>query len=453
MKPADAEALVKLYAADWAANRDRMDLVDRWYRGRLAESDKPKIPPGRATREYRELRDRAVGKFLKLAVASLAQSLYVVGYRRTGEADNTPAWAAWQANRMDARQIAVHRGALSLGLAYVAVLPGSPVPVWRSFSARSMVAFWQDPEVDEWPMHALAGKPINGRDGSSHWRFQLFDDDAVYTVDSDAERTKFTYISHERHRVGVCPVVRYANELDLDGRSEGEVEPNIDLAARLDQDTFDRLVVQRFGSWVVRTISGMLMPESADASTMQAEKLRLSVEDILVAESPDTKFDTLQGTQLDGYLRAKESDIYEFGAVMQVPPTDLIGQIVNISAEALAAAQAGKNRKIDERKQTFGESHEQAFRLTAHLMGDEEGSQDWSAEVAWDDKESRSLSQAADALGKLATMLGVPARALWERIPGVTQQDVERWKQMAEDDAPMAQLLAELAAGQLPAGG
>jgi hypothetical protein len=42
--------------------------------------------------------------------------------------------------------------------------------------------------------------------------------------------------------------------------------------------------------------------------------------------------------------------------------------------------------------------------------------------------ESRSLAQAADALGKLATMLGVPVELLWEKIPGFTEQDVDRAK-------------------------
>jgi ABC-type protease/lipase transport system fused ATPase/permease subunit len=33
----------------------------------------------------------------------------------------------------------------------------------------------------------------------------------------------------------------------------------------------------------------------------------------------------------------------------------------------------------------------------------------------------------------LAQLLDVPPEALWERIPGVTEVDIQRWKQMAGD--------------------
>jgi hypothetical protein len=81
-------------------------------------------------------------------------------------------------------------------------------------------------------------------------------------------------------------------------------------------------------------------------------------------------------------------------------------------------------------------------------MGNLDAAQDWNAQVLWKDTEGRSLGQAADALGKLATMLGVPVEMLWERIPGWTQTDVERAKEMVANGDSITQLLTELAAGQ-----
>jgi hypothetical protein len=51
----------------------------------------------------------------------------------------------------------------------------------------------------------------------------------------------------------------------------------------------------------------------------------------------------------------------------------------------------------------------------------------------WRDTTPRSLAQVADALGKLAQLLDVPPRALWEKIPGVTETDIRRWEAMADD--------------------
>jgi hypothetical protein len=65
---------------------------------------------------------------------------------------------------------------------------------------------------------------------------------------------------------------------------------------------------------------------------------------------------------------------------------------------------------------------------------------DTSAQVVWRDTEARSLAATVDALGKLTQMLGVPPQSLWERIPGVTQQDVEAWKAQAATADPLGQL-------------
>jgi len=45
-----------------------------------------------------------------------------------------------------------------------------------------------------------------------------------------------------------------------------------------------------------------------------------------------------------------------------------------------------------------------------------------------------------DALGKMAQMLGIPQQELWERVPGVTQSDVERWKAAAQQGDALGQL-------------
>jgi hypothetical protein len=97
---------------------------------------------------------------------------------------------------------------------------------------------------------------------------------------------------------------------------------------------------------------------------------------------------------------------------------------VNLSAEALVAAESGQRRKIAEREITFGEAWEQALGLAARA----EREADEGAQVRWQDTEARSFAATVDGLGKLVQMLGVPAQELWERIPGVTMADVEKWK-------------------------
>ena len=80
------------------------------------------------------------------------------------------------------------------------------------------------------------------------------------------------------------------------------------------------------------------------------------------------------------------------------------------------------------RQASFGESWEQVMRLAAHIAGEEERAADFNVQVKWRQLEPRFLAQAADGLGKMAQMLDIPVEVLWERLPGWTQQDVERTK-------------------------
>lgn len=448
MTPTAALELFRNLHPAWAKNKERMDRIERWHRNTLILEDKPTMP--KATAEAKELRDRAITPWLRLCVRVVVQSLYAEGYRSSGSADNAPAWAVWQANAMDKRQIAINRGAVAHGLSYVMVLPGKTwtgdaMPQWRGYSARRMVAFYQDQVIDEWPMWALHGESIRDATGNPHWRFRIVDDEAIYIIDADEWGNNPKWITTDVHGSPVCPVIRFQNEPDLDGNTDGEVEPYIDIAGRINQDVFDRLIVQRFGAWVVRYVTGLEAPDTDEEK--RAERLRLSVEDILMFEGADTKVGTLPATDITGYIKAHDADVHDFAAVSQTPPLDLLGQLVNLSAEALAAAEAGKMRKVEERKKTLGESYEQCLRLSAYLNGDPDGAADFSAQLVWRDTESRSLSMVADALGKMVSQLGIPPEGVWERIPGVTTTDIEAWKKLNEDGDALGGLMRDLAAG------
>ncbi len=104
-------------------------------------------------------------------------------------------------------------------------------------------------------------------------------------------------------------------------------------------------------------------------------------------------------------------------------------------------------RKIRDRRSTLGEGYEQALRLAALILGDDEAAADEGSQVHWQDVESRSLAQVADALTKLATV-GVPLPMLLDMIPGWTKQDVERATDLIEQGGPIERLIGELNAAQ-----
>ena len=438
--PTDAVALVfDVLLPQWKVERDKLDRIDRWARW---DHDLPHKPRA-ATAEYKELAARAQAPWGDLIVSSIAQTLYIEGYRRPGAPDDGSGWQTWQANGMDGRQVALNRATLTYGLAYGVVLPGrtlagDPMPTMRGYSPREMIAVYEDVAGDEWPAYAMRvypygkGRRIDLYDDRSVWSFVVTDLDTR----PDDQAIEAGAVSVNVHALGVTPVVRFRNRFDLEGRAVGEVEPFIPILGKIDQTSFDRLVVQRFAAWIVRTIAGMSVSDSAEAAgvTVDAAKLKLAADALLVAEDPDTRFGSLPASPLDGFIAAKESDLTELAAVSQTPAYELLGQMANLSAEALAAARASLTAKSDERKHTLGEDYEQMFRLAAWAAGDVEGASDFDAQVRWADTTIRSMAQAVDAYGKLATMLGYPADLLWAKVPGMTQQDIDEAKAAAAAD-------------------
>lgn len=418
-------------------SRQRQDAVaiDSWLRPDAVTGFRI---PDKAGREHEQLAALARTPWLGLVVTNVAQAMYVDNV--VSETGEDPAlWKLWVSNGMPAAQVSNHRAMVGYGQSFAvvtpAVLDGVETARIRCLSMKRMAVEWVDPATDVYPAYALEALSPSG--GNSRWRF--YDSHYRYSL-ADGGRTGEYRLEALPflHGVGATPVVRFANMLDLDGNVTGEVAPFIPTAARINKTSYDRLLAQHFNSWKTRTISGIDLPENEDPGLerleAEATKLKLAQDDILISEDPDTKFGVLDGTSLDTYVAAWRSDIEALAAVSQTPAHALTGQLVNLNAEALAAARAPLTQKVWERQVNAGQSYSRVLRLAASIAGLEEQAKDPLVRVTWQDMEIRSMSQAVDALGKAAVMLGIPKRGLWGRIPGVERSDLQAWEMMARED-------------------
>jgi len=430
--------------------RTRLQKIRSYLRG-----DEPHgvYVPDECRAEYRMLVDQARYDVTRLLVRVPAQSLFVDGYRRqadTGrpeDADHSVWGSVWQPNRMDARQAGVHRAALAYAASYVTVLPATPNPVLTPYSPWRCTALYDDPANDLWPEVALT---VERPDASmvdvvdqvaqqliGPIKARVWDSEAVWDLTWQGEVKD---VRRSEHGLGVCPVVRFWAADDLDGESYGVVEPMLPLQRQLNQVTFSLLMAQQFGAFRQRWATGMVIEEDDQGNSVSP--YISAVDQLWQNESADGKFGEFSETPLSGYLDSRDKTVLQVAASAQIPPHNmLVGSgVTNISAEALAALQHGHKLHVGELQTAFGECWEQVLRLGAKAMGDTDTWDDTSAQVHWRDTEPRSVAQVADALGKLATMLGVPVQALWERIPDVTDQDLERWRTLAAQDDVVSEL-------------
>lgn len=409
------------------SERDQLDKVRRYWKGRQAL---PAVIPSSAPQEVKNLARLSRVNVCEIVVDTLAQSTFVEGYRgKDGEAPELIR-RTWEANRMAARQSGIHRAAFAYGASYATVLPGDSLPVIKGASPRSMTCVYG--ESDDWPMWAFE------RLGRGLWR--IFDEEAIYYV---TDRPKpgepgrnWEHLDTQIHGApGVVPVVRFLDQVDLDADDDiedadgipllGQVSPLMKVQDQIDLTTFGLMVAQWYSAFRQRYAIGWV-PED-EGQKMKASASQLWTFD----ENPEEmQLGEFSQTQLDGYIKSREASIRHAAALSQTPAHELIGELVNLSAEALAAAEAGRDRKVDERQTLLGEGHEQMNELVAYYTGETVPEE---AAVQWRDTSARAFAATVDALGKLTTMLGIPPQELWERVPGATQQDVARWKAAAQN--------------------
>lgn len=441
MKKNDVHDLLKeqLLPA-FASESKKLNRIDRWLRW---DPDRPRWNSTSISRENKYLMDLARTPWLAHVVTVVAQMLYL---ERAYSAKRTPdeldtLWMPFKANGLDERQIALHRAALAYGISYTLTLPGDRGAVIRGVSPRESLAVYADPVEDEFPMYWLRVLPQPN--GDIHYR--IYDDEKVYFLAYSKKEGKTEFLTEEVHGVGICPVVRYANQLDLEGRAPGEVEPLIPVAARINKTDYDRLLAQHYNSWKIRTAT-KLDPNLSDDAVAEM-KLKIAQDTVLTGEG-DVEFGTLDETNLAHFIAAHDSDIETLAAVSQTPAT-AYGKLINVSADGLVEARASLRAKVIERQKSFGAAHMRTLRLAAHVENRPADAADFTLDGYWADIESQTLNQAVDALGKAATMLGVPAQLLWDRIPGVDFTTAESWKAFARENPSASEQMAAAYARQL----
>jgi hypothetical protein len=184
------------------------------------------------------------------------------------------------------------------------------------------------------------------------------------------------------------------------------------------------MMAEQYQAFKQRWVTGMA---PSDESGRPKPPFQPGVDRVFAAEDPATKFGEFNETHLQPYIDSREAGIRHMSTISQVPPYHLLGQIANLSAEALAAARDGLDRKIEELQAILTDPWRNSFRLNALASGDKQGWNDLNGEVVWRDTSARAFSATIDGLGKAAQMLGIPVEELWRLIPGATADDVNAW--------------------------
>jgi hypothetical protein len=242
--------------------------------------------------------------------------------------------------------------------------------------------------------------------------------------------------------LGVVPLVALENRARLRGKPTSEIASVAPLQDSVNTLWAHLMTAADERAVPARAVLGMDRPTKEildeDGEVIGEEDLpidRFRRDRLLWLEREGASIAEFSAADLTNYTSVIETAVRHIAAQTRTPPSYLTGEMVNISADALVASEAGLVAKVQERQRYFGAALRELMRLEALAAGDPARAEALSmGSVVWRDAQFRSEAQYADALTKYKA-INVPDEALWERMPDTTPEEIERWKSMRDDQA------------------
>ncbi len=439
------EQWLKLLSAKLDDQAKKVDRLEKYNDG---DHPLPKPPESlsaevfaEACNAFRALAKMGVTNWVRLVARAPSERLSVVGFR-FGESTTSArdVWDIWQRNHLDADSRLVHDTSFAATTAYALVwadADGHPV-ITPEHPSQMIVAY----VAGSRRRRAAALKRWLDDDG--RWLATVYLPDGLYKFQSTTTKPTGADVKWGEREVpgetwplanplGVVPVVEFACNPGLKvrpfGGGVGEFEPVLSIQDRINKTVFDRLATGESQAFRQRYAIGWEPDVDPVTKKVDPRQVFRASQSILWT-FPDDKTKVGEFSQADfaPFIKAVESDVNAMAAITQTPPTYLLGAMVNISGDALQAAETGMVSKTTAHRDQFSESWEEVLRLALRVIGDPRADDQQSA-VMWADIERVTWAQKMDALTKMLG-LGVPVTEVWARIPGVGPPDVDRWLAM-----------------------
>lgn len=419
-----------------------------------------------------------------VVVDASVERLEVQGFRYgdDDEADSD-AWAIWQANGLDAEITTAFETSVATGYGYLLVSPGDdggPARITVEHPLEMIVAHmpgdrrrraaalksWVDEEghalatlylpgaVHKWrserplvsqgEQHARledALDPQRPKDPERGWRPVLAEQptEQLREVrwaprDDETDEDGFAGVNP----AGRVPVVPLLNRPTMAGLGRSDLKSAVPIQDAVNKLCADMIVASEFAAFRQRWASGIEVPRDPETGEPVRKVFDAAIDRMFATPNAEAKFGSFEASDLSNYVSGVEMWVQHLAAQTRTPPHYLLGQSGAFpSGESLKSTETGLVAKVRRKQVVFGEALEETLRLAFRFAKpDDDRAESLNAETLWRDPESRSEGELVDGLTKLAT-IGVPRRALWERL-GASPQQIARWETLVATESLQA---------------
>lgn len=429
-------------------------------------------------KEHGDRLKRCITNLLPLMQGAITQALCVDGFIQRGSMElERRLWDRWQDQHMDWLQGPVFDGVTRYGQAFIQIVPddrpgreGKTRP--RIHSPRRAAGLFHDP-FDLRP--AVFGSVTRHEDRVV---MEVLVDDDIYEATYESLSGQWVPSKEDVHirfvskaQTSEPAVVRVVRTIDVNGRVRGLVEGLITQQDKVNQIVFDMLTAQASSAHATKWGAGVEQlfereveldetgtpigyRDRLDEQTNQPipVPIETSPGSFVTSASSDAKFGAFPATDLSGYHASLTMAIQHMAATAQVPPHHILGEINNLSAEALESARDSTKQLIEDIQRRVSESLELMLVVCDEMEGREPVDLA-DIETSWRDINDERFVAVADALGKLADAAKLHPHAIRRMIPGVTKTMLESWElldEQASEDLDNMAALAQIIQGMPP---
>lgn len=426
----------------------------------------PFAPYG-ASEEYEDLRQQAPANFLGIAIGAPTQRMRADSITtKLGKDEDDKLWSgAWQANKLDTRQNLIYRSMMTHGRGIVSVWPNLKNklrPIVRPES-YARVHIEMDPDDPFTPLFAVKSFTITDRPSnglilpSSVTRDRqvgiVYDADTMVRFERSGQGSEWAVAAESTHPMRRVPFALYDYQPDADGQPWSAVDPLIPQQDSLNTIRFNTLLAMQFAAYRQKIVTGFdprivdkdgnvqyrANPDGTPVVDAQGRMQPLlqspgrpGVDRMIAFPGSDTKVFDLAESNLERYVKVYDSFLTTFFSTAQIPPQYQLGQMVNLSGDALTAAESTLASLVKELQLAAGEGHEDMLELAYYAAG---GTEEFkpTAEMDWLDAEARSFAQVVDGITKLI-QTGFPKRSAYAMLPGATKTTLDGWMDEIDDE-------------------